>query len=130
MFSTKELRFIPIESPPPPPTDWKSVKFGCTFAPYMLSAEWDEDKGWSPPVIGEVQPVSLHPAALVFHFAVETMETLKAFRGYDDRIRMFRYTRLTLFIIRLQRYHAPCIATLLSLMIACLFVRGESIIDE
>uniref|UniRef100_A0A914XPS1 Branched-chain-amino-acid transaminase n=1 Tax=Plectus sambesii TaxID=2011161 RepID=A0A914XPS1_9BILA len=90
MFSTKELRFIPADSPPPPPKDFKSVEFGCTFAPYMLWADWDEKNGWSAPVIGEVQPITLHPAALVLHFAVETMETLKAFRGVDDRIRMFR----------------------------------------
>eukprot|EP00096_Caligus_rogercresseyi_P013161 TRINITY_DN5830_c0_g1_i1.p1 TRINITY_DN5830_c0_g1~~TRINITY_DN5830_c0_g1_i1.p1 ORF type:complete len:357 (-),score=103.75 TRINITY_DN5830_c0_g1_i1:211-1281(-) len=56
----------------------------------MLSIPWSSSSGWGTPSIGPIQPLSLHPASKVLHYAQEIFEGLKAFRGVDDRIRLFR----------------------------------------
>ncbi|KAL0272968.1 UNVERIFIED_CONTAM: hypothetical protein PYX00_005756 [Menopon gallinae] len=46
--------------------------------------------GWQKPSILPVENISLHPAAKVLHYAIELFEGMKAYRGVDDKIRMFR----------------------------------------
>ena len=37
----------------------------------MLEVEWTADEGWSKPAIVPLHDFSIHPAAKVFHYAVE-----------------------------------------------------------
>jgi branched-chain amino acid aminotransferase len=55
----------------------------------MLSIEWNSSK-WSSPRIEPMHNLSLHPAAKVLHYAIELFEGLKAYRGVDGKVRMFR----------------------------------------
>ncbi|XP_074793889.1 uncharacterized protein LOC141976680 isoform X2 [Natator depressus] len=56
----------------------------------MLTVEWDRDRGWGQPHIKPFQNLSLHPASSALHYAVELFEGMKAFRGQDQRVRLFR----------------------------------------
>lgn len=67
-----------------------SLVFGKHFTDHMLSVSWNAVDGWSIPRIAPIQPISLHPAAKVLHYALELFEGMKAYRGVDDRIRLFR----------------------------------------
>lgn len=57
----------------------------------MLLSTWSSIAGWSPPRILPYGPISVSPAANVFHYSSTCFEGLKAFRGTNDsKIRLFR----------------------------------------
>ncbi|XP_077123314.1 branched-chain-amino-acid aminotransferase, cytosolic isoform X4 [Ranitomeya variabilis] len=56
----------------------------------MLLVEWSAEKGWQRPTIKPLQNLSLHPACSVFNYAIELFEGMKAYRGEDGKIRLFR----------------------------------------
>ncbi|XP_058511811.1 branched-chain-amino-acid aminotransferase, cytosolic [Ochotona princeps] len=56
----------------------------------MLTVEWSSESGWERPHIKPFQNLSLHPGSSALHYAVELFEGLKAFRGVDNKIRLFR----------------------------------------
>ncbi|XP_076342927.1 uncharacterized protein LOC143243076 [Tachypleus tridentatus] len=56
----------------------------------MLEVEWTTAEGWGVPRICPIHNLSLHPGAKVFHYAQELFEGMKAFRGEDNKIRLFR----------------------------------------
>ena len=56
----------------------------------MLRIRWTQNKGWSAPKITNFQNFQIHPAAKVLHYAQELFEGMKAFRGVDGKIRLFR----------------------------------------
>lgn len=67
------------------------AKFGTTFTKHMLTIQFDSDKGgWQEPQIGLLENLSIHPAAKVLHYACETFEGMKAYKGEDGQIRLFR----------------------------------------
>lgn len=68
----------------------KDLVFGKSFTDHMLRIKWSSAKGWEAPQIGPLQPMLMHPAAKVLHYAQELFEGMKAYRGVDDQIRMFR----------------------------------------
>lgn len=79
----------PIKSPKPKP-DVNSLVFGAEFADHMLSVEWTAENGWSEPKITPYQNLSLAPSCSTLHYALECFEGMKAFRGDDNKIRLFR----------------------------------------
>jgi len=64
--------------------------FGKTFTDHMMTVEWSQDQGWGQPSIRPVENFSMHPGAKVLHYAQELFEGMKAYRGVDDKIRLFR----------------------------------------
>jgi branched-chain amino acid aminotransferase len=57
---------------------------------HMLSIEWTKERGWHVPRILPYQNLSLNPASCVFHYAFECFEGMKAYKGTDGKIRLFR----------------------------------------
>lgn len=57
---------------------------------HMLVANWNSKTGWSAPEIKPYGPFSLMPTASVLHYATECFEGLKAYRGFDGKLRLFR----------------------------------------
>nr|CAD2204379.1 unnamed protein product [Meloidogyne enterolobii] len=74
----------------PKPTDMNKVRFGEYFSDHMAEVDWTESEGWGKPKICPLHNLNLHPAAKVFHFAPEIFEGMKAFRGEDGSVRLFR----------------------------------------
>ncbi|XP_041033729.1 branched-chain-amino-acid aminotransferase, cytosolic-like isoform X1 [Carcharodon carcharias] len=70
--------------------DRDNLVFGKSFSDHMLTVEWSAKKGWDKPHIKPLQNLSLHPASSVLHYSIELFEGMKAFRGVDNKIRMFR----------------------------------------
>ncbi len=64
--------------------------FGQVFCDRMFRARWSEEKGWHDAEIAAYEPIPLDPGALVFHYAQEIFEGLKAYRRPDGGIGMFR----------------------------------------
>jgi branched-chain amino acid aminotransferase len=64
--------------------------FGKVFSDHMITILWSEDRGWHSPTVGPRGPLSLDPAAAVFHYAQEIFEGLKAYRAADGGIALFR----------------------------------------
>ncbi|XP_077024336.1 branched-chain-amino-acid aminotransferase, cytosolic [Tamandua tetradactyla] len=88
-FKAKDLIITPatiLKEKPDPST----LTFGSVFTDHMLTVEWSLEFGWEKPHIKPLQNLSLHPGSSAFHYAVELFEGLKAFRGVDNKIRLFR----------------------------------------
>ena len=67
--------------------------FGKLFAPRMFSACYKDGHGWYDIAIHDYQKIPFDPAALVFHYAQEIFEGLKAYRQPDGGIALFRPDR-------------------------------------
>lgn len=57
---------------------------------HMILAEWDSQIGWLAPRIVPYGSIEMSPAATVLHYSSTCFEGMKAFRGSDDKIRLFR----------------------------------------
>jgi len=73
---------------PKPPVE--DLAFGKIFTDHMLTIDWTAKSGWEDPKIRPFENFSIHPGAKVLHYAQELFEGMKAYRGADDKIRMFR----------------------------------------
>ncbi|KAJ5237180.1 hypothetical protein N7489_007271 [Penicillium chrysogenum] len=75
--------------------DAKSLASNCKTicTDHMIAVSWDVENGWSTPELKPYGPFSLLPSASCLHYAYECFEGLKAYRGYDGKLRMFRTDR-------------------------------------
>ncbi len=64
--------------------------FGKVFTDHIFVMDFQEEKGWYDPRVEPYAPFSLDPAAAVLHYAQSVFDGLKAFRGRDDKVRLFR----------------------------------------
>ncbi|CAH0668998.1 unnamed protein product [Spodoptera exigua] len=75
-------------NPKPEATD---LGFGKFFTDHMLKINYFKQLGgWQKPEIMPFENLSIHPAAKALHYAIQLFEGLKAYRGVDDKIRLFR----------------------------------------
>lgn len=84
----KELK--PKEQLKPKPADENNLGFGRIFTDHMLLMNYQEGKGWFDPRVAPYGPFTLDPAAMIFHYGQEVFEGLKAYRGEDGGVYMFR----------------------------------------
>lgn len=69
-----------------------SAPFGTMLVDHMSVARWSGGM-WDTPKLGPLEPLPLHPAAHVLHYGSACFEGLKAHRGVDDVVRIFRIDR-------------------------------------
>ncbi|MBF2761344.1 MAG: branched-chain amino acid aminotransferase [Ectothiorhodospiraceae bacterium AqS1] len=79
--------------------DYDSLDFGGLFSDHMFSMEW-EDGRWQNPRIVPYAPLAIEPGNATLHYGQSVFEGLKAFRGMDKKVRIFRPDRNAL---RLQQ---------------------------
>lgn len=72
------------------PQNIDGVKFGTCYSDHMMEVDWSTTNGWTRPLISPMHNLQLHPGAKVLHYAIELFEGMKAYRGVDGRIRLFR----------------------------------------
>jgi len=70
--------------------DSSKLGFCKYFTDRMFTMDFTEEDGWSNPQIKKLSPFALEPSTLVLHYAQEIFEGLKAFKGKDGIIRLFR----------------------------------------
>src|SRR5688572_2105730 len=68
----------------------KHLGFGVDFTDHMFVMDFQEEKGWYDPRVEPYGPLALDPAAAVLHYAQSIFDGLKAFRGKDGTVRLFR----------------------------------------
>ncbi|MCI0547790.1 MAG: branched-chain amino acid aminotransferase [Candidatus Rokubacteria bacterium] len=83
------IRVSKTVTPKAKPAD-AELGFGQLFTDHMFIADFHEEKGWYDPRIEPYGPLPLDPAAAVLHYAQGVFDGLKAFRGADGKIRLFR----------------------------------------
>ena len=66
------------------------LAFGTVFTDHMFVLDFQEEKGWYDPRVEPYGPFPLDPAAAVLHYAQAVFDGLKAFRGRDGTVRLFR----------------------------------------
>lgn len=69
--------------------DFDNLTFGSVFTDHMLVSDY-QDGQWSEPKIIPYQPITLSPAAKVFHYGQTIFEGMKAYRDDNDEIFLFR----------------------------------------
>jgi branched-chain amino acid aminotransferase len=69
--------------------DPAKLEFGKTFAPDWFVSEYREGV-WQNSRIEPVHNISLHPAAIVFHYGQSIFEGLKAYRWANGKTALFR----------------------------------------
>jgi branched-chain amino acid aminotransferase len=79
-------------TPKPRPSD-DELTFGTVFTDHMFVMDYDPDAGWHRPRIEPYRPLSVDPAGAVLHYAQAVFDGLKAFRGTDGQVRIFRGDR-------------------------------------
>jgi branched-chain amino acid aminotransferase len=72
------------------PEDESVLGFGKFFSNHIFSMAYTREKGWHEAKIEPYRNLELDPASLVFHYSQEIFDGLKAFRGKDDDIYIFR----------------------------------------
>ncbi|GAE24512.1 branched-chain amino acid aminotransferase [Halalkalibacter wakoensis JCM 9140] len=82
------------------------IAFGKHFTDHMFVMDYETGKGWFDPRIVPYEPITLDPAAMIFHYGQTVFEGLKAYRTKEDRILLFRpeenFKRLNLSSERLS----------------------------
>lgn len=69
--------------------DWGSLGFGYIKTDYNVRCYWRDGK-WGELQTTDDESIPMHMAAACLHYGQEAFEGLKAFRGRDGRIRLFR----------------------------------------
>jgi branched-chain amino acid aminotransferase len=72
------------------PSDESNLGFGDIFSDHMFKMDYDAGTGWNNPRIEPYGVISLDPAAMAVHYGQEIFEGLKAYRGKNGSIYLFR----------------------------------------
>jgi len=70
--------------------DPKNLGFGKFFTDHMFLLNYETGKGWHNARIVPYGPLELDPSAMVFHYAQEVFEGMKAYRTPDGGVQLFR----------------------------------------
>ena len=69
--------------------NWKELTFHYTETDYIVRAAY-KDGVWEKPYATRDKMIPIHAAATGLHYGQECFEGLKAFRGIDGKVRIFR----------------------------------------
>lgn len=70
--------------------DMNKLPFGTYFSDHMFLMNYESGKGWINPRIVPYGPFVLDPSCMVFHYAQEIFEGLKAYRTESGGVQLFR----------------------------------------
>ncbi len=84
------IRIEKTTTPKRIPGKGEPLGFGHIFTDHMFIMNYDEGQGWHDPRVVPYQPISLDPSAMVFHYGQTMFEGLKAYKGSDGEVYLFR----------------------------------------
>jgi branched-chain amino acid aminotransferase len=94
--TTLEIDIVKAASSKIDSVDFENLAFGNIFTDHMLVCDFKEGK-WQKPEIKPYAPFLIDPSAKVFHYGQAIFEGMKAYKGENDAIWLFRpeenYTR-------------------------------------
>ena len=85
-----DIKITKTTNPQPKPAKGQKLGFGKIFTDHMFVMNYTEGKGWHDPRIEPFHNISLSPAAMVYHYGQEMFEGLKAYKGPDGNVFLFR----------------------------------------
>lgn len=81
-----DIQWASSRRPRPPDSE---LGFGKVFTDHMFVMDYDGGR-WQKPRVVPYGPLSLDPSTSAFHYGQAMFEGMKAFRGKDGKIRVFR----------------------------------------
>ena len=81
---------ITLTSNPKTKPDESKLGFGKIFSDHMFVMDYNPEQGWHDARIVPYASFQLDPACVVFHYAQELFEGLKAYRTAENNIQLFR----------------------------------------
>ncbi len=85
-----DIRIEKTQNPKAKPEKGTPLGFGHIFTDHMFVMNYTEGKGWHDARIVPFDNISLSPASMVFHYGQEMFEGLKAYKGDDGTVYLFR----------------------------------------
>ena len=85
-----DIKITKTTNPKKKPEKGQPLGFGHIFTDHMFVMNYTEGKGWHDPRIVPYGEISIEPSAMVFHYGQSMFEGMKAYRGKDDTIYLFR----------------------------------------
>ena len=85
-----DIKITKTTEPKQKPAADQPLGFGKIFTDHMFIMNYTEGQGWHDPRIVPFQNISLSPAAMVYHYGQEMFEGLKAYKGDNDEVYLFR----------------------------------------
>ncbi|KAK2615251.1 hypothetical protein N8I77_002019 [Diaporthe amygdali] len=90
-LDASKLIYTLTKNPRPVPDEVTATGGNETIcSDHMITVGWSASHGWAAPELKPYGPLSLMPTASVLHYATECFEGLKAYRGFDGKLRLFR----------------------------------------
>lgn len=90
-LDASKLTFTRTTTPRTVPAVDDPIRNVSSFASdHMVTCMWRAGSGWETPELKPYGPFSIMPTASVLHYATECFEGMKAYRGYDGKLRLFR----------------------------------------
>ena len=87
-----EIRQASPEQRKPIPADESKLGFGKIVTDHFFTMKYHTDRGWYDALIEPYRPIQLDPTAMCLHYGQEIFEGLKAYRGKNGEIYLFRPT--------------------------------------
>lgn len=72
------------------PADESKLGFGKIFTDHFFTMKYHADRGWHDAMIEPYRPLAIAPTAMCLHYAQEIFEGMKAYRGKNGAIYLFR----------------------------------------
>ena len=85
-----DIKITRTTEPKAKPAAGQKLGFGKIFTDHMFIMNYTEGMGWHDPRVGPYGPIPLEPSAMVFHYAQELFEGMKAYRRKDGKVQLFR----------------------------------------
>ena len=85
-----DIKIVKTTEPKAKPAAGQKLGFGKIFTDHMFVMNYTEGQGWHDARVVPFQNISLSPAAMVYHYGQEMFEGLKAYKGADGEVYLFR----------------------------------------
>ncbi|MFZ1798267.1 MAG: branched-chain amino acid aminotransferase [Chitinophagaceae bacterium] len=107
MIEAADIQITKVKTSKLKELDLNNVPFGKYFTDHMLEADYENGE-WKNVEIKPYQPLLLQPSLAVFHYGQAIFEGIKAFRGKDGKVAIFRpYDNFHRFNISALRMNMP-----------------------
>ena len=85
-----DIRIEKTTAPKVKPAKGAALGFGHIFTDHMFVMNYTEGKGWHDARVVPYGPIPLDPSAMVFHYGQTMFEGMKAYKGDDGTVYLFR----------------------------------------
>ena len=85
-----DIKIVRTTEPKAKPQDESKLGFGKIFTDHMFLMDYTAGEGWHDSRVVPYASLPMDPATVVFHYAQEIFEGMKAYRTADGSVQLFR----------------------------------------